>query len=77
MRCIGCGSTAVSERGERTTQGYRRFRWPRRLYPGRFYLNRVLWRESWRFDEQTLIYRQPCWLTRRWIGKEIERGPSI
>jgi putative transposase len=26
MRCIGCGSTAVSERTERTTQGYRRFR---------------------------------------------------
>src|ERR1700734_2473746 len=25
MRCIGCGSTAVSERSERTTQGYRRF----------------------------------------------------
>ena len=22
--------------------------WPRRLYPGRFHLNRVLWRESWR-----------------------------
>src|SRR6201981_448143 len=26
MWCIGCGSTAVSERSERTTQGYRRFR---------------------------------------------------
>ena len=26
MRCIGCGSTAVSERPERTAQGYRRFR---------------------------------------------------
>jgi hypothetical protein len=26
MRCIGCGSTAVSERNERTAQGYRRFR---------------------------------------------------
>jgi putative transposase len=26
MRCIGCGSTAVLERNERTTQGYRRFR---------------------------------------------------
>jgi putative transposase len=26
MRCIGCGSTAVSERIERTAQGYRRFR---------------------------------------------------
>src|ERR1700693_6290229 len=26
MRYIGCGSTAVSERSERTTQGYRRFR---------------------------------------------------
>jgi len=26
MRCIGCGSTAVSERQERTAQGYRRFR---------------------------------------------------
>jgi putative transposase len=26
MQCIGCGSTAVSERSERTTQGYRRFR---------------------------------------------------
>jgi putative transposase len=26
MRCIGCGSTAVSERTERTVQGYRRFR---------------------------------------------------
>jgi putative transposase len=26
MRCIGCGSTAVSERSERTAQGYRRFR---------------------------------------------------
>ncbi len=26
MRCIGCGSTAVSERNDRTTQGYRRFR---------------------------------------------------
>jgi putative transposase len=25
MQCIGCGSTAVSERNERTTQGYRRF----------------------------------------------------
>jgi putative transposase len=26
MRCIGCGSTAVSERPERTAHGYRRFR---------------------------------------------------
>src|SRR5208283_1232535 len=26
MRCIGCGSTAVSERNERTAHGYRRFR---------------------------------------------------
>jgi putative transposase len=26
MRCIGCGSLAVSERTERTAQGYRRFR---------------------------------------------------
>ncbi len=26
MRCIGCGSAAVSERSERTAQGYRRFR---------------------------------------------------
>jgi transposase-like protein len=26
MRCIGCGSTAVPERIERTAQGYRRFR---------------------------------------------------
>jgi putative transposase len=26
MRCIGCGSTAVSERAGRTAQGYRRFR---------------------------------------------------
>lgn len=26
MRCIGCGSMAVSERAERTAQGYRRFR---------------------------------------------------
>jgi transposase-like protein len=26
MRCMGCGSTAVSERPERTAQGYRRFR---------------------------------------------------
>jgi hypothetical protein len=26
MQCIGCGSTAVSERNGRTTQGYRRFR---------------------------------------------------
>src|ERR1700753_2836697 len=26
MQCIGCGSTAVSERSERTAQGYRRFR---------------------------------------------------
>src|ERR1700683_2354941 len=26
MQCIGCGSRAVSERNERTTQGYRRFR---------------------------------------------------
>jgi hypothetical protein len=26
MRCIGCGSTAVSERTERTAQGYHRFR---------------------------------------------------
>ena len=26
MRCIGCGSTAVSERSERTAQGYCRFR---------------------------------------------------
>jgi hypothetical protein len=26
MRCIGCGSTAVSKRNERTAQGYRRFR---------------------------------------------------
>jgi hypothetical protein len=26
MQCIGCGSTAVSERNERTTQCYRRFR---------------------------------------------------
>jgi hypothetical protein len=26
MRCMECGSTAVSERPERTAQGYRRFR---------------------------------------------------
>jgi len=26
MRCMECGSTAVSERTERTAQGYRRFR---------------------------------------------------
>jgi len=26
MRCIGCGSEAVTERAERTAQGYRRFR---------------------------------------------------
>jgi transposase-like protein len=26
MDCIGCGSAAVSERSERTAQGYRRFR---------------------------------------------------
>jgi len=26
MRCIGCGSAAVTERAERTVQGYRRFR---------------------------------------------------
>ena len=26
MRCFGCGSTAVSERPERTAQGYCRFR---------------------------------------------------
>src|SRR3954471_14863119 len=26
MWCIGCGSSAVSERPERTVQGYRRFR---------------------------------------------------
>jgi hypothetical protein len=26
MRCVGCGSAAVSERAERTVQGYRRFR---------------------------------------------------
>jgi len=26
MDCIGCGSTAISERSERTAQGYRRFR---------------------------------------------------
>ena len=26
MRCPACGSTAVNERPERTTQGYRRFR---------------------------------------------------
>src|SRR5690349_6671043 len=26
MRCVGCGSAAVSERPERTAQGYRRFR---------------------------------------------------
>ena len=26
MECLGCGSTAVSERSERTAQGYRRFR---------------------------------------------------
>jgi putative transposase len=26
MRCMECGSSAVSERSERTVQGYRRFR---------------------------------------------------
>ena len=26
MRCIGCGSEALTERSERTVQGYRRFR---------------------------------------------------
>src|SRR6202162_5182426 len=26
MRCVDCGSAAVSERSERTAQGYRRFR---------------------------------------------------
>lgn len=29
MRCVGCGSTAVTERLERTAQGYKRFRCPR------------------------------------------------
>jgi hypothetical protein len=27
MQCFGCGSQAVTERSERTAQGYRRFRW--------------------------------------------------
>jgi transposase-like protein len=27
MRCLGCGSVAVTERPERTAQEYRRFRW--------------------------------------------------
>ena len=26
MECLGCGSAAVSERSDRTAQGYRRFR---------------------------------------------------
>jgi transposase-like protein len=26
MECVGCGSATVSERSERTAQGYRRFR---------------------------------------------------
>jgi putative transposase len=26
MRCIGCGSEAVTQRPERTARGYRRFR---------------------------------------------------
>jgi transposase-like protein len=26
MRCLACGSQAVTERSERTAQGYRRFR---------------------------------------------------
>ena len=26
MECVGCGAAAVSERSERTAQGYRRFR---------------------------------------------------
>jgi transposase-like protein len=26
MKCVGCGGAAVSERSERTAQGYRRFR---------------------------------------------------
>ena len=26
MRCVGCGSAAISERAERTAHGYRRFR---------------------------------------------------
>ena len=29
MQCAGCGSAAVTERSERTTQGYRRFRYRR------------------------------------------------
>jgi hypothetical protein len=28
MRCMGCGSAAVSERLEHTARGYRRFRCP-------------------------------------------------
>ena len=26
MRCVGCGSATITERAERTAQGYRRFR---------------------------------------------------
>jgi hypothetical protein len=46
MQCIGCGSTAVSERNERTAQGYRRLcgtTGRRRAASGRL-LRRRLWR---------------------------------
>ena len=69
MRCMGCGSTAVSERSERTTQGYRRFRCRacgkqfnersksllnRTEYPSDVITLVVLWRQRYKFSLRDL-----------------------
>jgi putative transposase len=68
MRCIGCGSAAVTERPERTTQGYRRFRCRscgkqfnertgtvlnRAQYPSDVIALVVLWRLRYRFRQDS------------------------
>ena len=70
MRCSGCGSAAVTERFERTAQGYRRFRCRdcgkqfnersagllnRRQYPSDVIALVVLWRLRYKLSLRDLI----------------------
>jgi putative transposase len=73
MECVDCGSAAVSERRDRTAQGYRRFRCRdcgrqfnersagvlnRTQYPSDVIALVVLWRRRYRLTRQDL--REMC-----------------
>ena len=82
MQCVGCGSAAVTQRPERTAQGYRRFRC---RGCGKQFNERsagLLNRAQYPSDVITLVVlgrlRYPAFLTRRrraeWRLPESEAG---